>query len=140
MTLNNLDKSNYLKGLVILDGINKRSNPNNRKIIREVAKRFRFNLGFVETSMDNIQNNKYVNKEPPKFSNLEITEIFIRDGIQLVSVNKVLYLRDLKWLLNTALKNNLSEQWFFIELENFLKKYDYEDPLYIKNIFKQFIS
>ncbi|MHB1687068.1 MAG: hypothetical protein ACYCVH_06825 [Ignavibacteriaceae bacterium] len=139
MTLNNLDKSNYLRGLVILVGIERRGGENKRKIIREVAEILGFNQDFVENSMNDIHKNKYINKEPPKFSNQEITEIFIRDGIRLASIDKVLHLHDLKWLLNTALKNNLSEQWFFIELEYFLEKYDYENSFDIK-FFKSFIN
>jgi hypothetical protein len=140
MTLTDLDKSNYLRGLIILVGIDKQNNENKRKIIKEVAKILGFNQDFVENSLNEIYENKYINKDPPKFSNQVITEIFIRDGIGLASVNKVLHLHDIKWLLNTAVKNNLSEQFFFIELEYFLEKFDYENPFVIKSNLKSFIN
>ncbi|MHB8336171.1 MAG: hypothetical protein ACYC6P_14330 [Ignavibacteriaceae bacterium] len=140
MTLTDLDKSNYLRGLIILVGIDKQNNENKRKIIKEVAKILGFNQAFVEDSLNEIYENKYINRDPPKFSNQVITEIFIRDGIGLASVNMVLHLHDIKWLLNTAVKNNLSEQFFFIELEYFLEKYDYENPFVIKSNLKSFIN
>ena len=140
MNLNNLVKSNYLRGLIVLVGTDRERDENKRKIIMEVAKIFGFNQDFVENSMNEIFENKYINKESPKFSNQEITEVFIRDGIRLATVDKILHLHDLKWLLNTALKNNLSEQWFFIELEYFLEKYHYENSFDIRNNFKPFVS
>ncbi len=140
MTLTDLDKSNYLRGLIILVGIDKQNNENKRKIIKEVAKILGFNQDFVENSLNEIYENKYINKDPPKFSTQQITEIFIKDGIRLASVNKVLHLNDIKWLLNTALNNNLSEQFFFIELEYFIEKYDYENPFVFKSNLKSFIN
>jgi len=140
MTLTDLDKSNYLRGFLILVGVDRQSNENKREIIKEVSKILGFNQNFVENSLNEIYENKFINKDPPKFSNQEITEIFIKDGIRLASVNKVLHLHDIKWLLNTALNNNISEQFVFIELEYFLEKYDYENPFVFKSNLKSFIN
>jgi hypothetical protein len=122
MTINQIDRSNYFKGLLILIGTNRKITENERIIITDVAQILGFGHNFVDTAIDELFGNQYIIAEPPRFSNHILAEIFIRDGMRIAFANKVLHLYELQWLARFAVNNNFSKQWFFIELEQYLDK------------------
>jgi hypothetical protein len=122
MTINQIDRSNYFKGLLILIGTNRKITENERLIITDVAQILGFGHNFVDTAIDELFGNQYIIAEPPRFSNHILAEIFIRDGMRIAFANKVLHLYELQWLARFAVNNNFSKQWFFIELEQYLDK------------------
>ncbi len=124
MINNATDKSNYFKGLLVLVGKDKDITQNERELIKKIGNILGFNHNFVDKAINNFLKNKYIIEDPPIFSNYDLAEIFIKDGIRVALVDKVLNLDQITWLSNTALKNNLSKQWFFIELENLLENYN----------------
>ncbi len=121
MFINPIDKSNYFRGLLVLIGKDKDVSQNESDIIKKLGNILGFNHDFVNSAIKDIFKNKYITEEPPLFSNNNFAEIFIKDGIKVALVNSVLNLDQIKWLTSTALKNNLSIQLLFIELENFLE-------------------
>lgn len=120
MIINPVDKSNYLKGLLVLVGKDKEINRNESDLIIKVGNILGFNHDFVEKAIKNFFKNKYIIEDPPLFSNYDFAEIFIKDGIRIALINKVINLDQIKWLENAAMKNNLSKQWLYIELESLL--------------------
>jgi hypothetical protein len=128
MTINQIDKCNYFKGLLILIGTNREITENERIEIRKVAKILGFGYNFVDSSMEELFGNQFLISEPPRFSNHLLAEIFIRDAIRVAFSNKMLHLYELHWLTRFAINNDFSKQWFFVELEQYLEK-----PLQIKN-------
>ena len=121
MIINPIDKSNYFKGLLVLVGKDKEINQNESDLIKKVGNILGFNHDFVDKAIKNFFKNKYIIEEPPVFSNYNFAELFIKDGIRMALINKVINLDQMKWLETAAVKNNLSKQWLFIELENLLE-------------------
>jgi hypothetical protein len=122
MNIDQIDRSNYFKGLLILIGTGRKITETERIIISDVAEILGFGHNFVDTAMDELFGNQYIIAEPPRFSNHILAEIFIRDGMRIAFANKVLHLYELQWLARFAVNNNFSKQWFFIELEQYLDK------------------
>jgi len=122
MKIDQIDKSNYFKGLLVLIGANREITENERIEIRKVAKILGFGYNFVDSSIEELFGNQFIISEPPKFSNHFLAEIFIRDAIRVAFANKVLHLYELQWLARFAVNNDFSKQWFFIELEQYLDK------------------
>jgi hypothetical protein len=120
MNIDQIDRSNYFKGLLILIGTNRKITENEKIAISGVAEILGFGHHFVDTAMEELFGNQYIIAEPPKFTNHILAEIFIRDGMRVAFANKVLHLYELQWLARFALNNNFSKQWFFIELEQYL--------------------
>ena len=127
MIINPYDRSNYFKGLLILVGKDKNITPNESLLIKKIGNILGFSHDFINQAINNFFENNYIIEEPPVFSNYHFAELFIKDGIKIAFVNKVLNLDQVEWLSATALKNNLSKQWFYIELENLLESYNSND-------------
>ncbi|HUX93484.1 MAG TPA: hypothetical protein VMV36_06710, partial [Ignavibacteriaceae bacterium] len=90
-----------------------------------------FNHYFVDQSIDEIKERKFIIEDPPEFSSLEIAEAFIKDAIRFAFLDHALHLYELEWLSSIAAKNKLSVQWFFLEIEYFLKNNNYDkDRIY----------
>lgn len=122
MFINPIDKSNYFKGLLVLVGKDKEISKNESDLIKKAGNILGFNQEFVDKSIKNFFKNKYIIEEPPVFTNYNFAEIFIKDGLRLALINKIINLDQIKWLTSAVMKNNLSTQWFFIELESLLEK------------------
>jgi hypothetical protein len=120
MNIDQIDRSNYFKGLLILIGTTRKITETERIAIRDVAEILGFGYNFVTNAMDELFGNQYIIAEPPRFSNHILAEIFIRDGMRVAFSNKILHLYELQWLARFAVNNNFSKQWFFIELEQYL--------------------
>jgi hypothetical protein len=120
MNIDQIDRSNYFKGLLILIGTTRKITETEKIAIRDVAGILGFGHNFVDTAMDELFGNQYIIAQPPRFSNHLLAEIFIRDGMRVAFANKVLHLYELQWLARFAINNNFSKQWFFIELEQYL--------------------
>ncbi len=121
MIIDPIDKSNYFKGLLVLVGKDKEINRHESDLIKKIGNILGFNHDFVGKAIKNYFNNKYIIEEPPLFSNYNFAEIFIKDGIRMALINNVINLDQIKWLETAAVKNNLSKQWLFIELESLLE-------------------
>lgn len=114
------DKSNYLKGLVILAKKDNRLFENEKNIIRDVAKRFGFSKDFYEEILKSLLENKYIAESPIVFSNSSIAKLFLTDGFKLAASDNELCENELKWLKEIAKANNIVDDWF--------------DEIYKKNI------
>jgi len=118
MNITTLDKSNYLKGLLIIARKDNQLAESEKKIIRKLADKLGFASDFYEETMQSLLANKYIIEDPIKFTDNKIAESFISDGLKLaLSDNKVTDI-EIGWLKNTALVNGITEEWF----EKFLKK------------------
>lgn len=107
-----IDKSNYLKGLLILARKDDRLVENEKKIIREAAKRLGFSKDFYEETLRNLMNNKYLVDSPIKFSSAEVAKLFISEGIELAATDNDLCREEVDWLKSVASENDISQSWF----------------------------
>ncbi len=113
-----LDKSNYLKGLLIVARKDNQLAESEKKILKSVAEKLGFASDFYEETIKNLLYNKHIGDEPIKFSNKKIAESFVSDGLKLAMSDNKVTENELSWLKNTALVNGISEESF----EKYLKK------------------
>jgi hypothetical protein len=121
MRINPLDTSNYFRGLLVLVSREKQINQRERTLLKKIGRFLGFNQDFIDSAIDDLINNKYVKTEAPLFSNCEVVELFLKDGIKLAFANDALTIKQIEWLMAIAIRNRISKQWFFIELENYIE-------------------
>jgi hypothetical protein len=113
-----LDKSNYLKGLLIIARKDNQLAESEKNILKNIAQRLGFASDFYDETIKNLLLNKHISDEPIKFSNEKIAESFISDGLKLAFSDKKIHGDEIAWLKTAAFKNSLDEAWFNKELES----------------------
>jgi uncharacterized tellurite resistance protein B-like protein len=106
-----LDRSSYLKGLLITARKDKQLSETEISIIKKIATRLGFSSDFFEETISNLLNNKYITEEPIKFSRQDIAESFIEDGLKLALSDNNITEEETNWLRNTAKENGVDEDW-----------------------------
>ena len=112
MEIPQIDRSNYLKGLLITARKDKQLNETEITIIKNLAKRLGFSSDFFEETISHLLENKYITEEPIKFSNQDIAQSFIEDGLKLALSDEVMTENEISWLKETAKENGFDEDWF----------------------------
>ena len=107
-----IDKSNYLKGLLVTARKDKKLAESEKKIIREIANRLGFSSDFYEETLRNLLRNKYLIEDPVKFSDIKIAESFIADALMLAFSDNKTPTLEIEWLKKTAIENDVSLKWF----------------------------
>jgi transcriptional regulator NrdR family protein len=116
-----LDRSNYLKGLLITARRDNQLAESEITIIKKLAARLGFSSDFFEETISHLLENKYITEEPIKFSNQEIAKSFLEDGLKLALSDEITTEKEMSWLRDTANENGIGEAWFnkkFKELQN----------------------
>ncbi len=106
-----IDKSNYLKGLLILAKKDNQLRDSEKNIIRSVAQRLGFSKDFYEETLQNLMRNEYILEDPIIFSNQEIAKMFISEGLELADADDEIVDKELKWLSTIASANNIPAEW-----------------------------
>ena len=114
-----LDRSNYVKGLLLLIGKDKKITDAERDFLHTVGKALSFNKKFIDRAIDELFENKYLGSDPPVFSQKQYAEAFLRDAIKLVFVDNELSNEEFDWLQSIALSNGLTYDWLKDELEHY---------------------
>ena len=107
-----IDRSNYLKGLLITARKDNQLSESEKKIIRSIAERLGFASDFYEDTLKTLLANRYILEDPIKFSNKKIAESFVSDGLKLAFSDKSETNIEIDWLKKTSGINNLNEEWF----------------------------
>ena len=117
MELSQIDKSNYLKGLLIVAKKDNRLTEPEKKILKSIAKRLGFATDFYEGTIRSLLANKYISDNPIKFSYKKIAESFLVDGLNLALSDNTLAEKELDWLRKTASENELDEEWLNLKIK-----------------------
>jgi hypothetical protein len=120
MNITILDKSLYLKGLLLLISKDKLVTDSERKFVMEAGKSLGFENKFCENAIDEILENDHIDGKPPKFSNREIAKYFINDGLTIALSDCDLHAEELKWLHITANENLISGLEFNYMIREFI--------------------
>ena len=120
MNNNYLDRSNYVKGLLLLIGKDKKITDKERDFLHNIGKTLDFNDKFIERAIDELFENEYLGNEPPVFSQKQYAEAFLRDAIKLAFVDNFSS-KEFNWLLSIAEANDLSSEWLKHELSRLPK-------------------
>ena len=107
-----IDKSNYLKGLLITARKDNQLAESEKKIIKDISVRLGFASDFYEDVIKSLLNNKYITDEPIKFSDKKIAESFVDDGLRLAFSDNKVSDNELNWLKATAEANGIEKKWF----------------------------
>jgi uncharacterized tellurite resistance protein B-like protein len=107
-----MDRSNYLKGLLILARQDKRLAHQEKDYIRDVAKKFGFSKDFYEDVLKSLMANKYLTDEPVVFSTREIAESFLKEGFEMAYCDEDFDPAELDFLKNIAAANEIEESEF----------------------------
>ena len=118
MKLNVLDKSNYLKGLLVLIGKDKKISENENDFIMQVGKTLGFDREFCQEAISTLLDNKYISQEPPMFSQKSFAESFLLDGLKVLSADKSISTNEISFLQLTAKANKVEDNWFRDEFES----------------------
>jgi len=107
-----LDRSSYLKGLLITARKDNQLSESEISIIKKIATRLGFSSDFFNETISNLLENRYITEEPIKFSEQNIAKSFIEDGLKLALSDESLHDDEMNWLKDTAKENGLNEEWF----------------------------
>jgi hypothetical protein len=129
MKIELLDKSKYLKGLLVLSRKDNMLSDWERRILRNAGRSLGFEERFLESSINDLLVNEYLTEEPPVFSNKYIAESFLKNGLLLAGGDRHIDKRELQFLWETAKANNISEEEFHSILESFVEQAKIEIPL-----------
>ncbi|MBI9073226.1 MAG: hypothetical protein JEY94_16605 [Melioribacteraceae bacterium] len=123
--INQLDKSNYFKGLLLLIRKNKSIQQSEKQLMKHIGITLGFDKVFCEEAIKNLFINEYLGNEPPTFSNPELAKAFILDGITIARSDFILSDDEKSWLYSTAVSNNIEPHWI---REKFNTEEDSSDP------------
>jgi hypothetical protein len=137
MTNNYLDRSNYVRGLLLLIGKDNKITDSERDFLQTIGSALSFDKKFIESAINELFDNKYLGNEPPVFSRKQYAEAFLRDAIQLALIDNDLSSEEFGWLQSITMANDLPHEWLENELGAYLSNtYMHESQeLEIKKIF-----
>ncbi|HVO72689.1 MAG TPA: hypothetical protein VMT35_01590 [Ignavibacteriaceae bacterium] len=118
-----LDKSNYIKGILALIGKRNVIEEPVQNSIKYIAEILDFNQQFIDESLKDLTVYNSSADDLPKFSDNQLAESFLKDSMHIAFSDGSMNIKQVEWLINTAKKNRLSEQWIFIELEEYITNY-----------------
>ena len=127
MKISLIDKSNYLKGLLILARKDNHISEIQRSIISEAGKSLGFSAEFCEETLKTVLENECLSDDPIKFENCEVAKSFIKDGLKLTCSGKLMIKAELNWLRNSAKINSIDLKWFEDQVS--LSKYMINNPV-----------
>lgn len=111
MEIPQIDRSSYLKGLLITARKDNQLSVAEISIIKKMATSLGFSLDFFNETISNLLENKYITEEPIKFSKQDIAKSFIEDGLKLALSDDNISEDETNWLKGTAKENGLDEEW-----------------------------
>ena len=111
MEIPQLDRSSYLKGLLITARKDNQLSDSEISIIKKIATRLGFSKDFFNETISNLLENKFITEEPIKFSRRDIAKSFIEDGLKLALSDDTISKDEINWLKATAKENGLDPEW-----------------------------
>jgi hypothetical protein len=111
-----IDKSNYLRGLLILAKKDNNISQIEKDIIYNVGVQLGFSSTFCQEIIKTLLQNECLNDDPIKFVNYSVAQSFVSDGLIISSTGKLINATQLIWLKNLASINGIHMGWFRDEL------------------------
>ncbi|MBL7994619.1 hypothetical protein JNM05_04535 [bacterium] len=119
MIISLIDRSNYLRGLLILIRKDRKISGPEKDMMMRIGKALDFNEEFCEKAIHEILDNEYITDEPPVFESHSLSMMFIRDGLRLgLCDHDALHAKEEEWLKRTAKMNGLDSAWFDEQVSN----------------------
>jgi len=112
MKLEFLDRSNYLKGLLVLIGKDNLVSEEERELVMKAGNKLGFEKQLCINAINEILENEYISTEPPKFIDQSVAKSFIVDGVKLAFVDHDYCDNEIEYLKSTAKINKINGTWF----------------------------
>ena len=122
MEIPQIDRSNYLKGLLITARKDEQLAESEKEILKKISERLGFSKDFFEETITTLLANKYITEEPPKFSNNKISQSFVTDALRLALSDNKIGDTELNWILTVANTNGITSEWVNKKLEELKSK------------------
>jgi hypothetical protein len=106
-----LDKSNYLRGLLILIKKDKNVWDHEMELFFEEGNSLGFEKNFCENSLNNLMLNINIDSNPPIFFDKEIAKKLLMKGIQIINTDLKIHPEKLAFLEAVARNNGVLEEW-----------------------------
>ena len=114
-----VDKSSYLRGLLILARKDNNISKIQKTIILKAGKQLGFSSEFCEEILNTLLYNESLCKEPIKFNSCAVAQSFVADGLKLTSSGKSIMDEELEWLWKAAEINSVDLKWFNEQVKNY---------------------
>lgn len=118
MKISVIDRSSYFRGLLLLISIDRKIEEPEVILMKRIGKTLGFEKDFCSDAILEILQNKFILKEPPKFSTNELAKKFIKDGLLLAHSDNENHPNEELWLESVAVKNSIDIDWFLQEKNN----------------------
>lgn len=105
-----IDRSNYLKGLLITARLDKELSSKEKEMLKTISEKLGFASDFFDETIKNLLTNKYIDNSPIIFSHKDIANSFLTDAINLACVNSLVTKEEIDWLKNVAQVNQLNPE------------------------------
>lgn len=128
MNIPALDRSNYLKGLLITAKIDKQLSDKEKEIIKGISDKLGFATDFYNETIRSLLSNPYINEEPITFSDLKIARSFLLDAIKLACSGGDISQAEIKWIIETAKLNSIEEDFVRKNINSYK-----ESPVLMRN-------
>jgi len=112
MKISLIDRSLYLKGLMLLIRKDREIRDEERNVMLCIGKMLGFDNGFCENAIDDILHNKYVVDEPPYFSNVDVASHFLLDALRIAIADGEVHEKEVQWVKAVAVANGIEEELF----------------------------
>lgn len=112
MKLDILDRSSYLKGLLVLIGKDNLVSEEERELVMKAGSKLGFEKQFCINAINEILENEYISLEPPKFKDKSVAKSFVIDGVKLAFIDHDYCANEIEYLRSTAQENKIYGTWF----------------------------
>ncbi len=124
-----IDKSSYLRGLLILARKDNHISSIQKAIILDAGKKLGFSSSFCEEILNNLLHNECLCEDPIKFNSYAVAQSFIADGLKLTCSGKSIIDAELNWLRSSAQNNSVNMRWFEEQVQNCRCLINYNTPV-----------
>jgi hypothetical protein len=119
MKVSDIDRSNYLKAILILIGKDRKIGGKEKELVIRLSGLLGFSKQFCEDAINELLENHYIIEDPPLFTDKRIAESFIIDGIRIAFCDGSMHLYEMNWIKSVGEKNKIPLEWRLSELEKF---------------------
>lgn len=102
------DRSEFLRGFLILIRKDKIISEHERNMTIVIGKHFGFAEDFCIESLDTLLENEFISEEPPVFSNSIIADYFVTESYRIISQIHPLGENEIRWLIKVAEVNKIN--------------------------------
>jgi len=123
MVFSHKDKSNFLKGLLVLIRKDNFIHKNERELMLEFGESLGFEKELYKPVVDSFLTKEKIDDSPPIFSDNKITLQFFEAAIRMAFVDDYFHVKELVWLKKVAKKNNISPDDLTKKIDVYLELY-----------------